>query len=1094
MITTGWGLTVAVPWEGAVPSPNLVGISMNLKYAALCAAVALAGAVVVSAQAPGSEYGLPVAFKTREATHYRMPDGSFKAVITIKPHNYMDADGTWKAIDETLKRDIEYAYKNETSGLISRYPNELADGIFFGSHRHPGVVLKPTVLAAYDAEGNLLAATPAARSIALQHDEKTVHYAGVYNGVIDEYVLGPDRVKHNMVLERNALQGFLGAEWLAGEYIMEVPAGWSVEERHRTLRLLDGNGECIYEIGALDAFDAAAVCYNGAVQGRLDGTVLHLAMRVPMAWLSDPSRQWPVRIDPTLTLQPDGTAGIDTHVASATPTSNWGNYSELTVNWSGGVSQEAFALYNVSSIPNTSTINSAQWELYHSSNTVTNHLWHVHQVTQSWNELTMIWGGQPTVASSTATTLTYTNGAAGQWRIYTGLATLTQSWVNGSASNYGMRLVNTTNPNALAYHYSSDTTNTTLRPIFRIDYTTTQPPSVTSVSPNPVSWSQTLTINGSNLGSATAVTIGGTAAAITSNTAAQIQVTVADTTPTGAGRVVSVTTAGGTDNTQTVTVNGAAPVLTSAAPDPVAWGATLTITGSNLSSTSAVTIGGTTATISGTPTSTSVAVVVADGTPTGSRTIAVTNSIGTTSTLTVTVNATAPTVTGVAPNPVDWGQTLTITGTYLATTSAVTIGGTAAAITSTSSTQVEVTVDPTTPTGNQVVNVTTGGGSNNTQSVTVNGVAPTVTSASPDPVSWGGTLTITGNFLAGTTSVTIGGTAAAITSAATTQVQVTVADGTPTGSQNIVVTTPGGTNNSQNVTVNAVAPVCTSAAPDPVTWTQTLTISGSFLATTSSVTIGGVAQTLGTIATGSVEVTVDYATPTGSQTIVVTTAGGTNNTLSVTVNGLVPGITTATPDPVQWYQSLTISGSGLGNATNVTVGGITLTPTSNTPTQIVVVIPDTMPTGPQTVSVTTAIGNDTTSVTVNGAPPVTTNVTPASVVQGQNITITGTGLGNAAVTIGGGSTLMVSNSMTQIVVTVTGFVPTGIQTISVTTPHGNASNLTVDVVASGIGGGGGGASKGGGGGGGCETGHSGSWLLLVLALLATGAATRRKRA
>ncbi|MBX3460957.1 MAG: IPT/TIG domain-containing protein [Planctomycetes bacterium] len=1066
---------------------------MNLKFAAISAAIALAGAVTLSAQAPGSEYGLPVAFKTREATHYRLPDGSLRAVITIKPHNYLDADGNWKAIDETLKRDVEYVFKNESNGLISRYPNELSDGIYFGSHRHPGVTLKPTVLAAYDAEGNLLAATPAARALALQHDDKTVHYAGVYNGVIDEYVLGPDRVKHNMVLERNALQGFVGAAWLAGEYTLDLPSGWSIEERNRTLRLLDAAGECIYEVGALDAFDASGACYNGAVQGRLDGTVLHLAMRVPMEWLTAPSRQWPVRIDPTLTLQPDGTAGIDTHVVDVYPTNNWGTYSDLTVNWGGGTAQEAFALYNVSSIANTSTVNSAQWEFYHHTNTVTGNIWHIHQVTQTWGETTMLWGTKPTVAASASTTLTYTNGSPGQWRIYTGLATLTQGWVSGTYSNFGLRCVNTTQPNAIAYHYSSDTTNTALRPIFRVDYTTTQPPAVTSVAPNPVNWSQTLTITGTNLLNATAVSVGGTAAAITSNTATQIQVTVADTTPTGAGRVVSVTTAGGTDSTQTVTVNGVAPVLTSAAPDPVAWGATLTITGQNLSSTSAVTIGGTTATISGTPTSTSVAVVVADGTPTGSRTVAVTNSIGTTSNLSVTVNATAPTVTGVAPNPVDWGQTLTITGTYLTTTSAVTIGGVTAAITSATSTQVEVTVDQTTPTGNQVVSVTTGGGTDNTQSVTVNGVPPQITSVAPNPVTWGGTLTITGNFLTGTTAVTIGGTAAAITSTGATQVQVTVADGTPTGSQVVALTTPGGTNNSNNVTVNAAAPVCTSAAPDPVDWTQTLTISGSFLATTSSVTIGGVAQTLGTITTSSIQLTVGYATPTGTQTIVVTTLGGTNNTLTVTVNGLVPGITTAAPDPVQWYQSLTITGTALGNATSVTVGGIALTPTSNTHTQIVVVIPDTMPTGSQAVSVTTALGTDTTSVTVNGAPPVTTSVTPASVVQGNNITITGTGLGNATVTIGGGSTIKVSNSMTQIVVTVTGFVPTGVQTISVTTPHGTASNLTVEVLGAGIGTGGGG-KKGGGGGGGCESGSGSAWLLLVLGLLATGAVTRRKRA
>ncbi len=1062
---------------------------MNYLVCLAAAAATLVGVCNLSAQAqaPGAEYGLPVASQTRVATHYRLPDGSLRAVLTVKPHNYQDSDGNWHVIDETLKRDVEYAYKNLENGLTSRFPDALADGIRFAGHNQPAVTLRPAQLVGYAADGSVLNAVTPWRAFAQQEGDKTVFYPGLYNGVTDEYVLGPDMVKHNMVVYRNGLAGYEASEFVAGEYMLDMPAGWSAQASNRKLRLLNEFGECIYEVGAVDAFDAAGEVFNGDLTWRLDGTVLHLGMKVSTAWLLDAQRQWPVRIDPTLTLQPDGTVGKDALLYSGG--GNFGTYEFMTFN-SGG-DTEGIIEYNLSSMPSGATVTAAQFEAWHLYNTITGHVVNLYTASAAWVESTIAWSTKPARSATQSSSLTFTNGSPNVWRIWTGLGTLVASWLNSSVANNGFYIVNTTNSVFVAYLRSSDWTTATERPKLVIDYSNT-PPSVTSVSPNPVSWSQTLTITGTSLTGATAVTIGGVAAAITSNTATQIEVTVADTTPTGSGRVVSVTTGSGSDSTQTVTVNGAAPVLTSGAPNPVSWLQTLTITGSNLSSTTAVSIGGTAAAITAT-TATTVQVTVSDSTATGSQTVAVTNSIGTTSTLSVTVSGVAPTVTGLAPDPVDWGQTLTITGNYLASTSAVTVGGTAAAITSASTTSVQVTVANNTPTGSQVVSVTTSGGNNSANSVTVNSVAPVIATVSPNPVSWLQTLTITGTFLSNATAVTVGGTAAAITSNTATQVQVTVADGTPTGSQNVVVTTAVGNSNTQSVTVNSVAPVATSAAPDPVNWSQQLTITGNYLATTSSVTIGGVTQALGTVSTTSVQVTVDFSTPTGSQTIVVTTSGGANNTLSVTVNALPPAITTATPNPVRWYQALTITGTGLGSATSVTVGGVSLTPQSNTMTQIVVNIPDTMATGVQTVQVTTAHGSDSTSVTVNGAPPVTTNVSPGSVMQGQSITITGTGLGNATVAVGGANAQITSNSMTQIVASITGFTPAGTHAVNVTTAHGTANNLTLTVTSASVTGGAGGG--GGGGGGGCASSTGGAtWMLGVLALLACAAVLRRRRA
>ena len=1113
--------------------------------------------------------------RDRTSTHYRQPDGSVQAVITIKPHNYQLPDGSWHPIEEVLQPGSEFAWENLSNGLTSRYPQALQDGVVVSGHALPALTMRPRAMVGFNDRGELQTSIESGAAFAQKLDERTVHYPGLFAGAIDEYIVGPDMVKHNLVLHRAAINGFERTGRFGAQYVIDLPQGLTVvvAEGGRTLHLVDEAGNIAYGIGPVDAFDAQGEMVNGVLEGVLDGDQLVVTMKIDTAWALEESRAWPIRIDPTLALQPDPTAGKDTHIRAGSPTSQYGTGTSIGSNY-GSTSGDLHILiqFDVSSIPNTSTVSSAQMDLWHWGNTGSGDIVNAHQITSTWVE-SVTWNTAPTYSASVTDTLTYASGL-NVWRYWTGLTSITQQWVTGAATNYGIYIINTTKNWFHMYHYSSDyTTDPSLRPKFTVNYSSANPPTVSSVSPNPVSWLQTLTITGTNLTGATGVTIGGATAAITSNTATQVQVTVSDTTPTG-NQVVAVTTAGGTDNSQSVTVNsvaptvsgatpnpvawlqtltingnylagttsvtiggvsqtlgaktttsvqvtvshltptgsqtivvttpggsnntasvtvnGAAPVITSVSPNPVNWLATLTINGSAMTGTSAVTIGGVTQTITSV-TASSVQVTVSDTTLTGSQNVVLTNAYGNSNSMAVTVNGIAPTVTSVSPNPVTWLQTLTINGTSMSSVSAVTIGGVTQSITATSSTNVLVTVSDATPVGVQTIVVTNPAGSNNSASVTVNGVAPVVTSVSPDPVTWLQTLTITGNYLAGVSSVTIGGVAQTIGTKTTTSVQVTVADTTPTGVQTIVVTNPAGSNNSNSVTVNGSAPVVTSVAPDPVNWLQTLTINGNFLAGVSSVTIGGVTQSITSTSSTAVLVTVSDLTPVGSQGITVTSPLGTNNTASVTVNGVAPTVSSVSPDPVAWLQTLTITGNFLAQTSAVTIGGVAATITGANTTQVTVTVAGTTPTGVQTVAVTTPAGtSNSASVTVNGLPPVVTSVTPGSASPGQNITLTGNYLTAATVTVGGTATTIVSNTDTQIVLTLDALTPFGVQTINVTTAWGSDATKVVNVVASiGISGGG-----GGGGGGGCaaDSGRGGYWLLLGLLAIVPFAARLRRRA
>lgn len=215
-----------------------------------------------------------------------------------------------------------------------------------------------------------------------------------------------------------------------------------------------------------------------------------------------------------------------------------------------------------------------------------------------------------------------------------------------------------------------------------------------------------VTITGTNLAGATAVTFGTKPGTITANTATSITVT----SPSGSGTVeVTVTTPGGTSNPLPFYYVGAPfKAALSADSGPTAGGNTITISGSGLSTATSVAFG----TNSATPTVVSdslISVAVPAGTA-GSVGVTVTTAGGSNNGLSYTYVAT-PTATAIAPSagPTSGGTAATVTGTGLTTTQSVTVDGATAPFTVISDTELSIVTPPGTA-GAADVDITTTGG------------------------------------------------------------------------------------------------------------------------------------------------------------------------------------------------------------------------------------------------------------------------------------------------------------------------------------------------------------------------------------------------
>lgn len=289
------------------------------------------------------------------------------------------------------------------------------------------------------------------------------------------------------------------------------------------------------------------------------------------------------------------------------------------------------------------------------------------------------------------------------------------------------------------------------------------------------------------------------------------------------------------------------PTITSINPNQgvITGGTPITITGTNFTGTTDVTIAFASCTSIVVVSPTQITAVTPAGTL-GPQDLIVTNASGASLPATFTyVAVTAPTIISVTPSsgPTSGGTAITIIGTGFTGTTSVTVGFAVATFTVISSTQINAVTPPGAAGAQNVVVTTPNGSATAVGAFTYTANAPTITTVLPSsgPVSGGTLITITGTNFTGATSVTIGGIAATSFSVVSdTKITAVTPVGT-VGAKDVAVTTAGGTATLPGGFIYyAAGPSITSITPNVGTTAggTTVIITGTNLLTTTSVSFG----------------------------------------------------------------------------------------------------------------------------------------------------------------------------------------------------------------------------------------------------------------
>ncbi|MFB9843984.1 IPT/TIG domain-containing protein [Mucilaginibacter ginsenosidivorans] len=547
-------------------------------------------------------------------------------------------------------------------------------------------------------------------------------------------------------------------------------------------------------------------------------------------------------------------------------------------------------------------------------------------------------------------------------------------------------------------------------------FTFISPPAISSVSPASAGAGATVTINGSNFSNATSVKFGTTAAgSFTVNSATKITAVVA----AGSSDGITVSTPGGTATFSSFSFK-APPVITGTSTMKGGNNSVITIYGTNLDG-AIVTIGGVPATVTANYTNQIYATLGIGG---ASGDIVVVTPGGT-ATLPGFTWIAPPAIASFTPQTAAAGEKISIKGSNLSETSAVSFGGVYATFKVISDGEIEATV----PDGaGGAVMVTTPGGSAGVPGFVYKG--PSISSFLPVQAGKGQTVTIQGSNFNGATGVSFGGVpATSFRVISATQVSAVVGAGR---SGSVTVTTPSGSGSLAGFQHPGPYILSFSPAYAGDLYIMPVTITGNNFTGATAVSFGGVPAASFTV----ISATSIQATPAKSVSgdVMVTTPLGTDSRPGFTW-APVPAITSISPSSQVSGSMVTITGTGFVGVTSVRFGGV--------PALYFSVV------SPTTLNATVGNGasGDVVVVTAGGtatqsgftyASPTIQSFSPVLAAAGQTVTINGTNLsGVQSVKFGNAEAASFSIVSSSKITAVTGTGASG--NVSVAGPAGSAS-------------------------------------------------------
>ena len=388
--------------------------------------------------------------REQNVKHFRMDDGTYKAVQYEGSVHFMLND-EWTDYDNTLTEVDADEEENENKSVKNKdLKNTLADysvrlskktnGKKFVRIEKDGYKLSWYYTNANKSTAKITETVDDDNDFTLEKISSKVVYENVYENTDFEYIVSPDGLKENIILQKAGTQTVFEAEY-------KVDKLSPVQVDSKTINLVSENGEVIYTISAPYMIDSNNQNSSGVTLTLSDvkNNKFTVTTTLDENWLNDGSRAYPITVDPMVMTKPDP-ATIDNKYLT-TNSSNLNAYGSMYVGKEANMGQTRSAV-KFTSIPVLdkgdmvcgAVINLAQLQYEHVSNT---------QLQINAYEITSAWSGfnnsAPGICTSTnpvhddkvldyVTTTASNNYKQISWNI----TSVVKKWYNNPSTNHGI--------------------------------------------------------------------------------------------------------------------------------------------------------------------------------------------------------------------------------------------------------------------------------------------------------------------------------------------------------------------------------------------------------------------------------------------------------------------------------------------------------------------------------------------------------------------------------------------------------------------------------------------------------------------------------
>ncbi len=259
--------------------------------------------------------------RERFSKHFLTGDGSYFAVAYASPVNYMDDDGTWKEVDNTMttniftgdkttkndKFKVKFSNKANKDKLVTIQTDEfkVSWGLSIsGDGENYGKLSSVKGAASYDASEpkTTKEATKLGKAVS------SMKYENVYDGKVDlQYSVSHEKVKENVVLKEKTDFVSYRVTYNIKDTATELLSDGSVIFR-------DTDGNVLFEVGAPLMWDEA-----GESSSDIAVSVEHTSKKTveitytPSAeWLNSDERVYPIVVDPYMETSQETSNIMDT--------------------------------------------------------------------------------------------------------------------------------------------------------------------------------------------------------------------------------------------------------------------------------------------------------------------------------------------------------------------------------------------------------------------------------------------------------------------------------------------------------------------------------------------------------------------------------------------------------------------------------------------------------------------------------------------------------------------------------------------------------------------------------------------------------------